>query len=72
MRIGAKHSVVFGGFSSQSLSDRINDAEAKVLITADGGYRRGDVFPLKPAATKIATTPTIGTSLWCAAVSTST
>ena len=49
-RIGAAHSVVFGGFSSQSLSDRINDAEAKVLITADGGYRRGEVFPLKPAA----------------------
>ncbi|WP_040495695.1 acetate--CoA ligase [Ilumatobacter nonamiensis] len=49
-RIGAPHSVVFGGFSSQSLSDRINDAEAKVLITADGGYRRGEVFPLKPAA----------------------
>jgi acetyl-CoA synthetase len=49
-RIGAAHSVVFGGFSSQSLADRINDAEAKVLITADGGYRRGEVFPLKPAA----------------------
>ena len=49
-RIGAPHSVVFGGFSAQALADRINDAEAKVLITADGGYRRGDVFPLKPAA----------------------
>jgi acetyl-CoA synthetase len=49
-RIGAPHSVVFGGFSAQSLADRINDAEAKVLITADGGYRRGDVFPLKAAA----------------------
>ena len=49
-RIGAAHSVVFGGFSAQSLTDRINDAEAKVLITADGGYRRGEVFPLKPAA----------------------
>ena len=59
-RIGAVHSVVFGGFSAQSLSDRINDAEAKVLITADGGYRRGDVFPLKPAADEaIASTPTI-------------
>jgi acetyl-CoA synthetase len=59
-RIGAAHSVVFGGFSAQSLSDRINDAEAKVLITADGGYRRGDVFPLKPAADEaIASTPTI-------------
>ena len=49
-RIGAAHSVVFGGFSAQSLTDRINDAEAKVLITADGGYRRGEVFPLKTAA----------------------
>ena len=59
-RIGAAHSVVFGGFSSQSLSDRINDAEAKVLITADGGYRRGEVFPLKPAADEAcASTPTI-------------
>jgi acetyl-CoA synthetase len=59
-RIGAAHSVVFGGFSAQSLSDRINDAEAKVLITADGGYRRGEVFPLKPAADEaIASTPMI-------------
>ena len=49
-RIGAAHSVVFGGFSAQALADRINDASAKVLITADGGYRRGDVFPLKPQA----------------------
>jgi acetyl-CoA synthetase len=49
-RIGAPHSVVFGGFSAQSLADRINDAEAKVLVTADGGHRRGEVFPLKPAA----------------------
>jgi acetyl-CoA synthetase len=49
-RIGAPHSVVFGGFSSQALADRINDAEAKVLVTADGGYRRGSVFPLKAAA----------------------
>src|SRR5690606_7503958 len=40
-RIGSPHSVVFGGFSSESLRDRINDAQAKVLITADGGYRRG-------------------------------
>jgi acetyl-CoA synthetase len=49
-RIGAAHSVVFGGFSSQALADRINDAEAKLLITADGGWRRGEVFPLKPQA----------------------
>ncbi len=46
-RIGAPHSVVFGGFSPESLSDRINDAKAKILITADGGYRRGNVVPLK-------------------------
>jgi acetyl-CoA synthetase len=46
-RIGAAHSVVFGGFSAASLRDRINDAEAKVLITADGGWRRGSVVPLK-------------------------
>ena len=59
-RIGAAHSVVFGGFSSQALADRINDAEAKVLITADGGYRRGDVFPLKSAADEaLANTPSI-------------
>jgi acetyl-CoA synthetase len=59
-RIGAAHSVVFGGFSAQSLSDRINDAEAKVLITADGGYRRGEVFALKPAADEaVASAPTI-------------
>ena len=44
-RIGAMHSVVFGGFSSESLRDRINDAQAKVLITADGGYRRGGDRP---------------------------
>jgi acetyl-CoA synthetase len=49
-RIGAPHSVVFGGFSAQALADRINDAEARLLITADGGYRRGEVFALKPAA----------------------
>ncbi|UCC24125.1 MAG: acetate--CoA ligase [Gemmatimonadales bacterium] len=46
-RIGAIHSVVFGGFSPDSLADRINDAEAKVLITADGGHRRGSIVPLK-------------------------
>ena len=46
-RIGAVHSVVFGGFSPDSLADRINDAQAEVLITADGGYRRGRVVPLK-------------------------
>jgi acetyl-CoA synthetase len=46
-RIGAVHSVVFGGFSAEALRDRINDCGAKVLITADGGYRRGGLLPLK-------------------------
>jgi len=46
-RIGATHSVVFGGFSAQALKDRIEDAGAKLVITADGGYRRGKVFNLK-------------------------
>ena len=49
-RIGAPHSVVFGGFSAESLRDRINDAQAKVLITQDGGYRRGAEVPLKANA----------------------
>jgi acetyl-CoA synthetase len=49
-RIGAPHSVVFGGFSAESLRDRIRDAGAKLLITADGGYRRGGVVPLKRSA----------------------
>jgi acetyl-CoA synthetase len=46
-RIGAPHTVVFGGFSAESLRDRINDAQAKVLITADGGFRKGAQVPLK-------------------------
>src|SRR5262245_36510839 len=49
-RIGAPHSVVFGGFSSDSLRDRVNDAEAKVLITGDGAWRRGAIVPLKEIA----------------------
>ncbi|MBA2319479.1 MAG: acetate--CoA ligase [Euzebyales bacterium] len=49
-RIGAIHSVVFAGFSSQSLVDRIEDADAHVLITADGAYRKGNVVPLKESA----------------------
>jgi acetyl-CoA synthetase len=51
-RIGAIHSVVFGGFSPESLRDRINDSECKLLITADGGYRRGQIVPLKRNADK--------------------
>jgi acetyl-CoA synthetase len=49
-RIGAVHNVVFGGFSAESLRDRINDAQAVLLVTADGGYRRGHVVPLKGIA----------------------
>src|SRR5437660_6001814 len=49
-RIGAVHSVVFGGFSAESLRDRINDQKARLLITADGGYRRGQIVPLKQVA----------------------
>ena len=48
-RIGAVHSVVFGGFSAESLRSRIEDASAKLVITADGGWRKGKVFPLKNA-----------------------
>jgi acetyl-CoA synthetase len=59
-RIGAPHSVVFGGFSAESLRDRINDAGAKVLVTADGGYRRGRVVALKDAADRaLEDTPSI-------------
>ena len=59
-RIGAAHSVVFGGFSSQALADRINDANCKVVITADGGYRRGGVVPLKELADEaLLSTPSI-------------
>ncbi len=48
-RIGATHSIVFGGFSADALRDRINDAQAKVVVTADGGFRRGAEIPLKKA-----------------------
>ena len=46
-RIGVAHNVVFGGFSAEALRDRINDSKSRVLITQDGGYRRGSVVPLK-------------------------
>jgi len=59
-RIGAVHSVVFGGFSSEALRDRIVDAQAKVLITATAGYRRGSLVPLKKLAdAAVADTPSI-------------
>jgi len=59
-RIGAVHSVVFGGFSAESLRDRINDARARLLVTADGGYRRGQIVALKQVADEALTeTPSI-------------
>ena len=59
-RIGAAHSVVFGGFSKDSLRDRINDAECTVLVTGDGAWRRGNVVPLKATADEaVAETPSI-------------
>ena len=59
-RIGAIHSVVFGGFSAESLADRINDSQCKVLITADGGWRRGQMISLKNEADKaLRKTPSI-------------
>ncbi|MGH9716275.1 MAG: acetate--CoA ligase [Candidatus Acidiferrales bacterium] len=63
-RIGAVHSVVFGGFSATALADRIADAKAKVLITADGGFRRGRVVRLKDTAdTALKNCPTIEKSI---------
>jgi acetyl-CoA synthetase len=59
-RIGAAHSVVFGGFTADSLRDRINDAEARVLVTGDGAWRRGGIVPLKEIADEaLAGTPSI-------------
>ena len=49
-RIGAPHSVIFGGFSAESIRDRLNDSQSKVVITADGGYRRGNIIQLKQNA----------------------
>jgi acetyl-CoA synthetase len=59
-RIGAVHSVVFGGFSAESLRDRINDSACRLLVTADGGYRRGQIVALKNVADEaVAGTPSI-------------
>ena len=59
-RVGAPHSIVFGGFSAESLRDRINDAQCKLLITADGGYRRGSIVPLQKVSIEaVRDTPSI-------------
>jgi acetyl-CoA synthetase len=59
-RIGAPHTVIFGGFSADALRDRINDCQAKVCLTADGGWRRGKIIPLKENVdAALAQTPTI-------------
>ncbi len=47
VRIGAAHSIIFGGFSAQAIADRVQDADSRVIVTADGGWRRGSVIPLK-------------------------
>jgi acetyl-CoA synthetase len=63
-RIGAVHSVVFGGFSAESLRDRINDAQARLLVTADAGFRRGGLVQLKRVADEaLADTPSIENSI---------
>jgi acetyl-CoA synthetase len=63
-RIGAVHSVVFAGFSSSALRDRINDSHCKVVVTADGAHRRGSVFPLKENVDEaLADTPSIQSAL---------
>jgi acetyl-CoA synthetase len=59
-KIGAPHSIVFGGFSSEALRERINDAKAKVVVTCDGAFRRGTIVPLKAAVDEaLRGTPTI-------------
>jgi acetyl-CoA synthetase len=59
-RIGAAHSCIFGGFSPDSIIDRVNDAEAKVIVTADGGFRKGAAAPLKPAVDEaVGSTPSV-------------
>ena len=68
-RIGAAHSVVFGGFSADALATRIQDADAKLVITADGGYRRGKPSALKPAVDEALTrpAPTASSTCWSSA-----
>ena len=63
-RIGAPHSVVFGGFSAEALRDRILDVGAKLVVTADGGYRRGAPYALKPAVDEALRGETPASSTW--------
>jgi acetyl-CoA synthetase len=59
-RLGLIHTVIFGGFSSEAIKDRVNDCQAKVIITADGGFRRGKIVELKPNVDRaLAATPTV-------------
>jgi len=63
-RIGAVHTVIFGGFAADAIRDRLNDAEAKAVITQDGSWRRGSVVPLKPQVDKaLASVPTVESTL---------
>jgi acetyl-CoA synthetase len=71
-RIGAVHSVVFGGFSAESLRDRINDAQAKVLVTADGGYRRGASCPSSRWPTKRSRKRRASSTSWSCGAATAT
>ena len=74
-RLGAIHSVIFGGFSAQAIYDRVLDADATLVITADGGYRRGKVLPLKSVVDEAlakfeATAHRSGTCWWSSAAAT--
>lgn len=71
-RIGAPHSVVFGGFSADALADRIRDAQAKVLITADGGWRRGSIVPSNATPTTPCARPTRCKKWWSTSASAAT
>ncbi len=68
-RIGAPHSVIFGGFSSDALRDRINDCGAKVLLTQDGGWRRGNVVPSRRWPTQRSSRPRASRRSWCSSAS---
>ena len=63
-RIGAAHSVVFGGFSAEALRDRLIDAKAKLVITADGGWRKDVIVPLKPQVDKALAAPPASRKCW--------